>query len=313
MQKSDPGTVSHMGTRIELDAANVASVQTLQPAQQVRQFDNALYRRGETISELTVPEIEYSPLGTNPPKVRLLRLQPASGVHEHVCCKLEVYPLTDVPPFIAIRNARGYKFFEEAIEIDGKAKLITIALERFLRYLRTRIKEPVCIWVRYACVLESNADERTIYWTRDFSDLMYGLASEVFDMHDTNNRLIENGYFERIVDRRFSRWDKDWYGVPDEIVLPQVCPVRLGSQPNCVAPTEPYQYVPLDSFADEIRIICIMPAKAIDAPIIMHVAHCPIKCEVTYMALSCRFSFVPPTVLAADCNSPRLLGNRPHP
>lgn len=43
--------------------------------------------------------------------------------------------------------------------------------------------------------------------------------------------------------------------------------------------------MPLDMVADEIRIVCVMPADDEAAPIVMHVAHCPVKCEVTYIAM----------------------------
>ncbi|KAF2640839.1 hypothetical protein P280DRAFT_359867, partial [Massarina eburnea CBS 473.64] len=51
-----------------------------------------------------------------------------------------------------------------------------------------------------------------------------------------------------------------------------------------------YQYMSLDMIADEIRIMCIMPAENVTAPIVMHAAHCPVKCEVTFTALSCESS-----------------------
>jgi hypothetical protein len=116
---------------------------------------------------------------------------------------------------------------------------------------------------------------------------MYAAASVKFDMHEINSRLIENGYFEKVVDSRYRTWKKKWYGHPDEVVLPRVCPVRLGTKPDNESLTMQHRYMPLDMVADEIRIVCVMPAEHETAPIIMHVAHCPIKCEVTYIALSC--------------------------
>jgi hypothetical protein len=117
---------------------------------------------------------------------------------------------------------------------------------------------------------------------------MYALASEVVNMHATTSQLIEKGYFEKVVDSRYSTWRKEWDGGAGEIVLPSVCPIRLGTRASIEAPTMDYQYMPLDAITDEIRIMCIMPAEDLDAPIVVHVAHCPIKCEVTYVALSCK-------------------------
>lgn len=126
-----------------------------------------------------------------------MKLHPADKAADHVRCNLETRRLTDLPSFIAIKNARGFRNIQEAIEVDGGAHLISFALERFLRYLRTKINKPTLVWVRYICVLEFDLKEQRTYWTRDFSDKMYGTVSEVIDMHEINNRLIENGYFEK--------------------------------------------------------------------------------------------------------------------
>jgi hypothetical protein len=44
-----------------------------------------------------------------------------------------------------------------------------------------------------------------------------------------------------------------------------------------------YRYMSLDMVADEVRIICVMPAEDEFAPLIMHVAHFPIRRDVTYI------------------------------
>lgn len=253
----------------------------------IRQFNNKLYTQGEEFSELTVPEYDFTPLNTDPKQVRLLRLHPATDPTTHVHCNLEIYGLTELPSFVAIHNARGYRNIKEPIEVDGRVLFISVALERFLRYLQTKIDKAILIWVRYACVVELNAKEQETYWTRDFSDAMYARASEVIDMHEINNHLIGNGYFETVHDSRYSRWKKQWSGSDDEMILPRICPVRLGTKPNIEAPSEDYRYMPLDMVTDEIRVINIMPAEDATAPIVIHVAHCPIRCEASYIALSC--------------------------
>jgi hypothetical protein len=121
---------------------------------------------------------------------------------------------------------------------------------------------------------------------------MYAMASEVFDMHEINSCLIENGYFKKIVSSEYSQWKKKWYGTPGQMILPRVCPIRLGTRPNNDEPTMGYQYMPLDMVSDELRIMCIMPAEDTSAPIIMHAAHCPIKCEVNFTALSCKLDSI---------------------
>jgi hypothetical protein len=279
-----------MAGRIKLSDTDVALLTNCEPQQQVRRFENSLYTRGECGPKFVVPQIEYTPLNVEQPEARLLKLHPMSDVSEHVLCDLEIHTVSRLPPFLAIENARGYRNVEEAIEIvhagTRNALIISAALERFLRYLRTRIEEPTYLWVRYACVLEFNLQEQQRYWTRAFSDEMYAAASVILDMDDVNNRLVENGYFERVVARNRGR-KKEWYGRPNEIILPLVCPVRLGTRPDIESPSMQYRYMPLDMVADEVRIICVMPAEDEFAPLVMHVAHCPIRCDVTYIALSC--------------------------
>ncbi|KAF1912729.1 heterokaryon incompatibility protein-domain-containing protein [Ampelomyces quisqualis] len=256
----------------------------------VRKFNNTLYVSQDGYSKLIVPEYKYVPLNIEPQTVRLLSLHTSNDSADHVRCNLETHHLTELPPFVAVKNARGYRNIEEAIEVDGQALRISAALERFLRYLRTQISQPTLIWVRYVCVLERDLTEQNAYWTREFSDRMYTLATEVIDMHDTNTRLVINGYFERVFHDQWGDWNKEWSGGHDqEVILPRVCPIRLGTNPNIDAPTMNFRYMPMDMIADEVRVMCIMPAKDGSAPIVLHVAHCPIKCEVTYMALSYRW------------------------
>jgi hypothetical protein len=258
----------------------IATDESCKPEHTVRRFNEI---------DSATPEIALKTLCIETYEVRLLRLHPTDNSANHVRCDLSIFQLTELPSFIAIQNARGYRALNLAIEIDNQALVISAALERFLRYLRTRVKEPTYVWVRYACVQELDPQEQKTYWTREFSDLMYARASQIFDMHEINSRLIDNGYFETVHDSRYAEWNKDWYGRPDKVVLPRVCPIRLGTQVRHEAPTVQYQYMPLDSVTSEIRVMCIMPAEDSAAPVVMHAAHCPIKCEVTYVALSCEY------------------------
>lgn len=112
---------------------------------------------------LLVPQMEYTPLRLDPREARLLLLHPADEATEHVCCTLETYPLTDLPQFFAIENARGHREYRQPIEVDGAALFLSFALERFLRYFRTTVDRPTHIWVRYACVVESDQQEQKAY------------------------------------------------------------------------------------------------------------------------------------------------------
>jgi hypothetical protein len=284
-------SLTAMAARIKLSDADVALLTNCEPKQQVRRFRNSLYNRGENGPKFLVPQIEYTPLDVEQPEARLLKLHPTSDVSEHVRCDLEIHSVSQLPPFVAVENARGFRKVEEAIKIvhagTRNALIISAALERFLRYLRTRIEEPTYFWVRYACVLKFNTLEQQRYWTREFSNKMYAAASIILDMHDVNNRLIKNKYYERAIVPENRGRKKEWYGRPNEMILPRVCPVRLDTRPDIEAPSMQYRYMPLDMVADEVRIICVMPAEDEFASLVMHVAHCPIRCDVTYIALSC--------------------------
>ena len=273
-------------------AALIGPLENCGTEKAIRHINNDLYTRtekNETKTEESVdfnlPSYTYGPLRVEPEEARLLRLHPTDDQATHVRCNLETHLLAELPSFVAVQNARGFRNLKEAIEIDGGALLISFALERFLRYLRTKINKPSLVWVRYICVVEFDPKEQNAYWTRDFSDKMYAKAAEVIDMHEINSLLIENGYFEKA---GHGGWEKEWYRSSEEMVLPRVCPIRLGTKADNEAPTMNYRYMPLDAIADEIRIVCIMPATDRAAPIVVHAAHCPIKCEVTFIALSCK-------------------------
>jgi hypothetical protein len=274
-----------MATPVEPPKTFVGPLETCGTEEAIRDFNNGLYTVTKKDTEFIVPRYTDTPLSIDTEEARLLTLHPADNVADHVRCEMKTYFLTDLPPFVAIQNARGYRHIPEAIEINGGALLISFALERFLRYLRSKINKPTLVWVRYICVREFDPDEQKAYWTREFSDKMYSLASNAINMHEVNDRLIENGYFERT---GHGAWNKEWYRSKQELVLPRVCPIRLGTKADIENPTMDYRYMPLDMFANEIRIICIMPATDPTATIVAHAAHCPIKCEVTYVALSCK-------------------------
>jgi hypothetical protein len=277
-----------MASPLQRDTSLFGSLDTCGTEESAPVINNSLYSVGEESWELTVPEYEFKQLNLEPQEVRLLRLYPTDDQTAHVRCSLETCSFIDLPPFVAVKNARGYRKIQEVIELDGHALSVSVALERFLRYLRTKIEKPTLIWVRYACVVENDPEEQKTYWTREFSDKMYALAAEVVDMHEINSRLIENGYFKKVYDSRYQTWDKQWNETPDQMILPRVCPIRLGTLHNGIgAPTRDYQYMPLDRVTDEIRVLNVMPAEDQAAPIVMHAAHCPIKCEAYYIALSC--------------------------
>jgi hypothetical protein len=288
-----PAKSTHEEPQSESNDSNVLTVNNSHKDADINEalheIENTLYIPADTdVERFTVPEYKYTPLNQEPREVRLLKLYPTNTAAEHIRCDFETYPLAELPSFSAIKNARGYRKLQEAIEVNGQVLLITIALERFLRYLRLHINKPTLLWVRYACVVESDPQEQAAYWTREFSDVMYAHASEVFDMHKINARLIEDGCLRIVVHSGGVNSKKEWYGAPEQPVLPRICPIRLGTKVSIEAPEVDYQYMPLDMVCDEIRVMCIMPAKDATAPIVMHAAHCPIRSEVNFIALSCK-------------------------
>ncbi|EMD91259.1 hypothetical protein COCHEDRAFT_1066856, partial [Bipolaris maydis C5] len=106
----------------------------------------------------------YTPLRLDPREARLLLLHPADEATEHVCCTLETYPLTDLPQFFAIENARGHREYRQPIEVDGAALFLSFALERFLRYFPIRvIRNPrvvVPVWIDALSINQKDSIER---------------------------------------------------------------------------------------------------------------------------------------------------------
>lgn len=107
----------------------------------------------EGFREATLPAYEYSPLQDDLEEQQFLILHPCSGDKadpaNHVKCDFDVRPLSSAEPFIAVKNARGYRKLQEPIELDGKSLLVSAALERFLRHYR-RSDQPVYGCATYA-------------------------------------------------------------------------------------------------------------------------------------------------------------------
>lgn len=241
---------------------------------------------------LNIPRFEFAPLNDEKKEQRFIILQPsAKNLNEpenYVRCELKTIPLDDAPPFIAIKNARGYRLLTQVIEVNGKAHIISAALEAFLRHFRAMSNEPIRLWTRYLCVNEFS-EEQPKYWTRDWCDMMYAKATDVVDMHEFNATHIENGAMRTVVEPEHRNWRKDWMAQDQRAVNPKVFPFRLGLMPKSDIPTHDYQYVPLDPVADEIRVIILHPAQDESAPLVVHLGHCPIRCEVRFAALSYRW------------------------
>ena len=239
---------------------------------------------------LAIPHYEYSPLKYDCEQMRFLVLQPCSEdrAHRanHVRCNLELEDISSNKPFTAIRNARGYRLLQEAIELDGKALLVSTAVESFLRHYR-HPTEPVRLWMRYLCLDYANDDERQRYWNRAFVDSMYDRATTVVDMSQFLALLREQGTIERVFDSRYTEWTKRWNEIPPTMSMPSIYPIRLGHAPPSWdhTPTHDFAYVPLDMVADEIRVL-VIPGGSPSDLISTHIAHCPIRCEVTFFALS---------------------------
>lgn len=247
------------------------------------------------IQSLSGPMFEFDNIDLDRNDTRFLVLQPCAGDKEapenHVRCSLEVQPLTEADPFVAVKNARGYRLMQQPIEINGKYLLVSIALEKFLRHYR-KADVPVRLWLRYLCVNDKDAAEMSHQWTRPYVDKMYELAQSVVDMPPFLRDLQDRGVFDYAVDARYIDWTKEWEGAPERAPLPKIFPVRLGAKPTTDNPTATYeyvplqQYVPLDTVADETRIAVIANNPDREAPLSIYLAHCPVVCEAAYHALS---------------------------
>lgn len=252
---------------------------------------SALYFHGDDGNRhLSLPAYKYQNL--QPEQLRFLTLLPCSAdkndAANHVKCTFTQSTLAEAAgTFVAVKNGRGYKRLQEAIEIEGEILLISVALENFLRHFR-RNNEPVKLWVRYICLDQSNNNEIKKYWTRPFVEAVYESANEVVDMSTFNTELLDSHQILPVHDIQYGEWTKDWNGVPEgfQSTLPNVFPMRLGQQPDMDNPKDIYKYVPLDVVTKEIRVLVLVNSEDPAALVVAHLAHCPIRCEVPYHALS---------------------------
>jgi hypothetical protein len=239
---------------------------------------------------LVVPKYEYQPLNHTANEQRFIILHPCLGdrqaTENYVQCSIETLPVDSAGSFIAVRNSRAYKRILDAIEIDGKALIVPVAMEIFLRHLREKEK-PVRLWARHLCLGEYSPDDRR-YWNREFVDSMYGRATEVIDMMAYLLNLREGGIIDQIFDPRYTEKDaeKQWEYSPERTKVPEVLPIRLGKKVDNYAPIDTYDYVTLDPVVEEIRVLIIEPSEEPDSPLITQLAHCPIHCEYGFNALS---------------------------
>lgn len=237
----------------------------------------------------TAPVYEYGSLNLENADMRFLVLQPCSGDKQapenFVKCCLEVQALSRAEAFVAIKNARGYRLLQEVIEVDSRSLIVSAALERLLRHLRQPDKS-VRLWVRYICIDQANAEEMSKFWTRTHQDAMYDKAASVVDMSSVLSDLRRRGIIDKVVDTRYREWDKKWSTITPELPLPKVYPAKLGKKFSIDHPLDNHEYVPLDTVADEIRVIVIAANADPEAPLVLHLGYCPIASEVAYHALS---------------------------
>jgi hypothetical protein len=253
-------------------------------------MSSVLYEnRSDDFRELIVPTYEYLPLNHNAQEQRFLTLHPftedTSHISNHVKCSIKIQTLAAIGPFVAVKSSRGYRFIQDAIEVDGSALLVSAALALFLRHFR-KTDRPVRLWIQHISLVEMDKDEQEHYWNGAFIDSMYERACEVVDMSTFNNNLLDKGVVQRIFDSRYAKWTKEWSGIPEHTPLPRVFPLRIGQRVSDVNPTDKLAYVPLDMVTNETRILVIQQSASPTAPMMLGLAHCPIKCEVVFCALS---------------------------
>ncbi|KAK2031001.1 HET-domain-containing protein [Colletotrichum zoysiae] len=263
--------------------------------------------------ELDVPAFEYQPLNHDAQEQRFLVLHPCPGdkaaPSNHVRCSIETRPLAAAGSFIAVRDSRGYRHLQDAIEIDGKGLVVSAAAEVFLRHFRGR-HLPITLWMRHICLVEFGAqEEQERYWNRNFIDSMYARATGVVSMSEIVTDLVERGIVETQFISKYSKWDKTWHYIGDEapkLTLPTVYPIKLGGPLSNDAPVTKHNYVPLDMLVNEIRVLVVVPSEDDSAPVQAHLAHCPMVCEVAYQALSYTWGS-PGTMVEMAVNGQKML------
>ncbi|GKT53945.1 heterokaryon incompatibility protein [Colletotrichum tofieldiae] len=225
---------------------------------------NSLRKELEDCWELDVPAFEYQPLNHDAQEQRFLVLHPCPG-------------------------DKGASENHDAIEIDGNGLVVSAAAEVFLRYFRGR-HFPITLWLRHICLVEFGwREEQEKYWNREFIDSMYARATRVVSMSDIVTDLVERRVVEKRTNSQYQKWNKTWHYIndkPREFTLPTVYPIKLGTPLSNDTPIIKHNYVPLDMLVGEIRVLVVMPSENDNAPIVTHLAHCPMVCEVVYLALS---------------------------
>lgn len=118
------------------------------------------------------------------------------------------------------------------------------------------------------------------------------MAPDVIDISVFNADLADRGVIQQVHAGRYARWTKERYGGHEQVTPPRVYPIRLGAlmkNPKLEPPVAEYKYDPLDPVAHEIRIVVLALSSDGAASIILDLAHCPMKCEVNFAALSYRW------------------------
>lgn len=68
---------------------------------------SAIVTTNDGYRSLSIPEFAFDQLQED--EQRFFILEPSTDHCAHVRCKLSIYPLYDAPPFIAVKNARGFR------------------------------------------------------------------------------------------------------------------------------------------------------------------------------------------------------------
>ena len=252
------------------------------PAKLYTSADDGVFR------QLRVPEYEFTPLDTSADQMRFLVLRPCPGdlndEVNHVVCTFELHSLSETPEFTAVVNSRGYLRLQEAIEVDGKALLVPVALERFLRHFR-KPREPVRLWIRQLCLFELDPAEKERYYNWTFVETMYNSAKSHADMKAFLIDLLDQGRIDTLTDARYATYTKSWNEM-SEPKLPSYFPKRLETRYTTTPPWNDFQYVDLDPVAKEMRVAILQKAGDPTDPLMVSLAHAPSHSAGTYIAVS---------------------------
>ncbi|KAF2740130.1 hypothetical protein EJ04DRAFT_559155 [Polyplosphaeria fusca] len=159
------------------------------------------------------------------------------------------------------------------------------AQQVFPRNIRMNTETPL-IWIRELCLNRDDAEERQLQFHEHQEAWTFSYSCRMLNMDD----FMEHEAYEEAVRLapRITGRTKLWLSDAETIQLkplPRHNPIKLGQWRGTGHPPLPFEYLPLDIVAREIRLVVLQPTKEIGDPLVAHLAHEPLHNEPTYECL----------------------------